>query len=276
MHKPHIFEYSDMILYCQDNFKWQKTQNVLFSLRNSCTNLSRCSPTLLSLVLQRKRKLTGDRVSDFSKLLKLNAREEKYFASCINGNRKVTNVPVCKPKDYSRGNTTNTGLLSSWVNLYVKDSCRLLHFSPNAAKISQLLNGFVSQKQAEKALEFLLRSGFLRRTLAGRIVENNVVDETTDEIPSSQIRSVHKKALQIAAQLLDSVPTSRREASTVLLPLNERSFQELKKKLKEWAEDVAEFAEEHAEDNEVLYQFTLNLSPVSVNQKQHNNERGSV
>ena len=47
-----------------------------------------------------------------------------------------------------------------------------------------------------------------------------------------------------------------------VLPLNKASFLELKEILKEFHERVLAFSEDHANDNEGLYQVLINLSPI--------------
>jgi len=119
-----------------------------------------------------------------------------------------------------------------------------------------------SEKRIERSLEYLLREGYLRRTLDGRVVENEPLTTTSDEKSNERAKSFHSHSLDIAKRAIKFHPMESRQASAVVLALNESSFNDLKEMLKEFYEKVLEFVEEHSDDNEQLYQVIIHLSPV--------------
>ena len=269
--RPSVFSYSDAVAFVGDMLAWKKLHDPQFSLRSATAGLHRCSPTLVTLVLQRKRKLTPDRAKDFAKVLELSPRERAYFEAKVLGaatpeeksdEKPFSNRQATMRRSVTRPRASNH-ILSDWLHPYVKDAARLSGFVPEAQTLFRLLRGISTPQRLSRSLDFLLREGYLRRTLDGKIVENEVLDETTDEIPSKQIRGFHKKALQIAADAIETCPMGEREANTILLPLNRERFLKLKSLIKEWAEETAALAEAYPQDNERLYQLIINLSPVA-------------
>jgi uncharacterized protein (TIGR02147 family) len=192
--------------------------------------------------------------------------EAKHLDQLIADNRGAPLFKNKKPTPPSATSTKNH-ILSDWVNVYVKDAIRLKGFRPDAATVTRILGGVASSNRIKKSFDFLIHEGFFRKNLDGKIVKNDFVTVTTDEIPDKKIRQFHKASLDISKRGLDLYDSTHRQAAATVLPLNKESFEELKSMLKEFQERVTAFAAEHPEDNERLYQVLVHLTPVggSVN-----------
>jgi uncharacterized protein (TIGR02147 family) len=269
--RPSLFTYSDLNQFVADMLQWKKKSDPSFSLRRATAGLGSCSPALVSLVARKKRNLTLDRVQEFSILLDLTPREKNFLRAEIKGGSASvksrhkflpTGKADRKAQKRLRASPSNH-IFSHWTHPYVKDVCRLKGFEPNEKTIFKLFRGHLSERSIQLSLAFLLREGYLRRNLAGQVVENDILTESIDEISSKDIRRFHKNALKIAADSLESCPLEQREASTLLLPLNHERFLFLKNLIKEWSEATASLAEEFPMDDERLYQLTINLCPVA-------------
>jgi len=274
--RPSVFEYRDIPTYLQAMLSWHKATDPCFSIRREATLEQRCSPALVTRVLGGSRKLTVERVPAFSRIFRLTSEERSYLERWV----KLQHAPAAPADDNRRGATQHAAgreldlrpakrrksgqnhLLSDWLNVYVKDACRLKGFRPDPLIIHRLLGGIASSVRIERALRFLLREGFLRRTLDGRIVEADTVVATTDEIPDTKIQAFHLQALEIAKRGIKAHSVAKRKASALVLPLNEENVKELKALLNEFYERLIVFAEDHPNDNEQLYQVILNLCPV--------------
>lgn len=269
--RPSVFAYSDFNQFVADMLKWKKESDPDFSLRSASSGVVGCSPSLISLVASKKRKLTMDRVQGFSKILQLTAREKSYLKSHLmrltqgtkEGSSDQRYAKSAKSIRKSQRASPSNHIFSQWWHPYIKDVSRLKGFEPDAKAIFRLFRGLFSEKNIQSSLAFLLREGYLRRTPLGQVVENDVLTESVDEVSSKEIRRFHKNALKLAALSLDSCPLEQRETSTLLLPLNRERFLLLKSMIKEWAEETASIAEEYPNDNERLYQLTVNLCPVA-------------
>lgn len=228
-----------------------------YSLRRECASLRRCSIALVTLIAQGKRRLAPDRIPELAKALRLTARERQQLARLT---KECDELPCGNALIRQRA---GDALLRPWYHAYLFEAVRLRGFSPEPAKLFTLLRGLVDIPQLRRGLRVLLQCGFLRRTLEGHIVQTELSFETSDEVSSREIRMLHKKSLSVAARLLDEIPLEEREADLIFLTLNREKFAELKRMMKEFAQNVTAFAEENSSDDEVLYQVVLNVSPLS-------------
>ena len=272
--RPSVFEYRDIPTYLQAMLSWHKATDPCFSIRREATIEQRCSPALVTRVLGGSRKLTVERVPAFSRIFRLTSEERSYLERWV----KLQHAPAATDETQRKGahaagreldlrpakrrKSGQNHLLSDWLNVYVKDACRLKGFRPDPLIIHRLLGGIASSVRIERALRFLLREGFLRRTLDGRIVEADTVVATTDEIPDTKIQAFHLQALDIAKRGIKAHSVAKRKAWAMVLPLNEANVKELKELLNEFNERLATFAEEHPNDNEQLYQIVVNMCPI--------------
>lgn len=261
--RPVVFDYTKATDFIVDMFLWRRACDPHFSVRSTFKNAYKCSPALVTQILQSKRKLQPNKVEAFSLALGLNTQESAFLTSlCKRELNIVEHSPPAILSNPISHSAPKNHLLHSWLNVYVKDAVRVLQGAVSVENLSRILGNIVPYSRIERSLQFLLANGFLRRALDGRIVEDETVVVTTDEIPNEKIVAFHRQALKIAERALQLFPTHRRRASAIVLPLNEKSFAELKLILKDFHERLLQFAEERKTDSEALYQVTIHLSPI--------------
>lgn len=239
--------------------RWRRTSGGP-SLRAATAGVRRCSPSLVSQVMTGKRRLTVDRLDAFAKVFGLDGAEKQALRRWIES-EESGKAEERKPRGTRLKNSNH--VFSHWTYPIVKDAVTLRGCNVDSDYIAERLGGVADKTQVERALKFLLREGYLRRTLDGRIVENDAVVSTTDEVPSAAIRAFHRKALEIARDAIPKHPVERRQSATVTIALTEADFRELKQMAKDFYERVLAFAEEHPEPGDELYLFTMHLVPVA-------------
>jgi uncharacterized protein (TIGR02147 family) len=263
--RPVIFDFDSVPAFVSKMLLWRRHVDDDFSIRTQASKLSGCSPALITQVAKGMRRLTRERVEPFSKLLGLTQQETKYLDQWIAYDRRVKplkeNVKktaqeksvMHKPKDH---------ILKYWLNPYVKDVCHLAGFQPDPVTIHRLLGGIAPLAKIARSFDFLLREGFLRHSIDGKVVVNEDLVITSDDIPDKRITSFHKRALDLAKRGLDFYPMRLRRSETFVLTVNEENVDELKGIMTEFMDRVEAFERKHANDNERLYQITLHLTPV--------------
>ena len=258
--KPIIFDYRSMPMYIDEMLKWRKAVEPNFSIRKVVADIDSMSPALVTQLRSGKRRLSRNHLNALEKLLNLNKREKQFFDQCLEVDtpnpRETSRVVVAK----TRGHQNH--LFSDWVHPYVKEAVRLKGFRNDGFSIYHILGGMISLPRIKKSLSFLLKEGFLRKNQNGNIVQNSEYDMSSDEVPNAKIRQFHKQALKIAGESLSTFPVSRREAYTLVLPLNQDNAAELKLLLKEFRDRLVTFVEQHDKDNGQLYQVVLNFCPL--------------
>ena len=262
--RPLISQFTDPVDYVKAMIDFLKKSDPSFSVYSATKNLRRISPSLVTLILKRKRKITFDRVEELTKLLRLNAQEKNYFRNWIDRKERGTadeNIAPPKITGQQRRETT-AHILTDWLNLYVKDLFQIPEVQKNPDLIYQHLSTTANKKRVDRAIEFLLREGYLRKTLDGKIVIETNLTVTDPKLPSQKIRNFHKAALQIAKSSMDLYTPQERFANTLILPLNEESYRGLQNLIEEFAEKLKDFAEQNQDVGDRLYQLIINLSPT--------------
>ncbi|MGZ3748107.1 MAG: TIGR02147 family protein [Pseudobdellovibrionaceae bacterium] len=266
LHRPNILDFEDPVDFVKAMIDFRKNTEKKFSVLSATSALRKISPTLISLILSRKRKITMDRMEEFSKLLRLNVQEKIYFKNWIEQEGK-RDKNTLSTSNHNRQNQhqrkeVGTSLLSDWINVYVKDCFQLPKVQERPELVHRYLASYADQKRVEKSLQFLLKEGHLRRTLEGKIVVESNLAVADPQVPNKKIRQFHKGALGIAKTALELFPPEERLANTLVIPLNEKSYGELLELIYEFSEKLQTFAAQNQEKGDRLYQLILNLSPA--------------
>ncbi len=265
MDRPTISTYRDLASYMADMLAFRKHHERHFSVLRATKELRRVSPALVSLMLKGQRKITLDRADELAKLLALTPHEKQYFKDWIarnNGEQSAQPAPSLGEQHSTvRRKATSSHILSDWINVYVKDAFQLRRIKQNPKAVYAALAGIASQKRIDKAINFLLRAGYLRKDLGGKIVEDTPLHVVDQRIPDQKVREFHKGAIKTALHALDQYPAQQRYANALLVPLDKDGYQELTHLIDEIAEKLQKFAETR-KDGDGLYQVIINLSPT--------------
>lgn len=242
--------------------RWRKQSDPRFSIRKATAKQSGCSPALVTQVIKGKRRLTRDRVPQFAAILALKKHEELFLDRWVVEHLQPKRLDAVDTKMERRRSSPQNHLLSDWLNVYVKDLCGLKGSRADVAAIHRALSGVATPKHIERSLKFLLKHGYLRRTIAGGLIKNELLTQSTDGPPSEKIRKFHKRSLEIARRGIDIYPPDRRRASALVMSLTDDKVEELRELLKEFYERLMEFTEKNSEDSGKLHQVLLHLTPI--------------
>jgi len=266
--RPVIYDYENPVTFIRDMIAFRKNTEASFSVLKATGKLRKLSPALVSLIIKGKRRMAYDRAEEMAVLCGLKGREKHYFIEWIKKleSQSGESFEASRPSHSGRSRKqASENLLRDWLNVYVKDSVRLckgLDKSSQKEELIRILGGIASESRIEKSLLFLLREGYLRITQDGKMVEDTPLTTAGDGLTRSYVRKFHKRALMIAKEAIDTYDTNERYANSLILPLNQDSYEELTGILRDFAEKLKIFCESHAEDSERLYQITVNLSPT--------------
>lgn len=244
-----------------------KIERPHFSIRNECLKLRKVSPTLVSLMLQGKRKVSLDRVDELSLLLKLSPSEKQAFKNLVESEIPTTkNTKAIKDKsilkDVKKRNEVSDSILNNFLNMYVKDAFQIKDLQENPELIYKKLAFLADEKSIRKSIHFLLREGYLRKTLNNKIVLDQPLSVKEPKEAHLLVRKFHKKALKLATVGLDLVPPEKRLANTFIVPLDQTTYFEMLDIIRTFTDQLKTFCESRALEGENLYQLTLHLTPT--------------
>ena len=263
MPRPIITNYRELVAYLADMLAFLKSEDVHFSILKASKSLRKISPTLVSLILKEKRRLTLDRVDEFAKMLQLTPHERKYLKDWVGrleGIGPAQQLPL-NPSSLGKRKITSSHLLSDWINVYVKDAFQLSRISQNPDEIYSALGGIASRKRIEQSIKFLLKHGYLRTTIEGHVVPETPLHSIDPKIPNTHVRKFHKAALTNARDAIDQQDPAKRYANAMVITLNEATYKKITELIAEQAEELQSFAE-GLSDGDQLYQLVINLSPT--------------
>lgn len=262
--RPEIFNYHDVVEYIDEMIKYRKKAEPSFSILKASAHLRKVSPTLVSLIIRKKRKVTLDRADEFCKLLNLNSSEKLYFKNWIENleNPKVTTEKIKNYHPTSNRKDVSTHILNDWINVYVKDLFQLTPIRKKPESVQKHLAHIASPKRIDNSLQFLIREGYLKTNQSGEIVVDTNLTVADPRVSSQKIKKFHKGALSLAKSAIDMYPPSERIANTLIIPLNEKSYSQLNDLIEEFANKLKDFAAQNHEEGDRLFQLLVNLSPV--------------
>ncbi len=263
--RPDITQYSEPSRFIRDMVTYRKSCERGFSVSGQTHTLDRLSPALVSLVARGKRKLSFDRIDDFSKLLKLTAQERAQLRNWARRQSKRdsrSDEPVSSQVPSSEVQDLPLSFLSDWIHAYVKDLFEIPAVQTQPSLIFRYLGFVATEKRITRALQFLLHQGYLRKKMNGSIVPEFNLAIADPKVSSRQIRRFHQGALSVARHALRHYGPNERIANTLVIPLNKDGYDELSSLIDDFAEKLKDFASKKQRPATRLYQLIINLSPV--------------
>lgn len=272
LEKPVLSEFPDPADFVAAMLSYLKETEEGYSVLSATKNLRHLSPSLVSLVIKKKRKLSLDRLDDFAKLLRLDAVEKMHLKKILlqkeNGgdslpekSRHLRNTDSVQRKEAS------VHLLNDWINPYVKDCFHFASFQSRPDLVVNHLSMLASPQRINRAIDFLLKQGHLRCLIDGRIVVETHLTITESPLPNKKIRNFHRHALRHAEKSLELFSIHERLANTLLMPLDEERYQDLLNLISDFNEKAMKIADQEISPESRLYQLIINLSPVGGKSK---------
>jgi uncharacterized protein (TIGR02147 family) len=261
--RPQIHTYEKAETFLRDMILFRKKTQKSFSVMGATATLRKVSPSLVTLILQNKRKITLDRADEFCKLMNLTSSEKLIFKNMLSGESGVNDIKNgVQPERSKNKKETSVTLLNDWLNVYVKDSFRVQSIQNNPSLLYKELGSIASKKRIDQSLRFLLAQGYLRKNENGQIVIETSLSFNETPPAGPKVRAFHKAALSIAKQNIDLFFPHERFANTLVLDLTPERYQELVSMIQEFSKALQDFSAVEKNYGDRLYQVLINLSPT--------------
>ncbi|MFS4460700.1 TIGR02147 family protein [Bdellovibrio sp. HCB2-146] len=257
--RPVVFDYAVPVEFLKALLTYHKATSS-FSLRQRTAKAQTLSQALVSQILNGRRQLTRDNFPPLAAILKLTKIEQDYIEKQLLG--VTPKVRDEEKNEVAAKREPKNHLLVDWLNPYVKDLVNLRGFDLEPTHLHRMLSGIASPERIKKTTDFLLREGFWRRTPEGKIVPEEAAVTTSNGIPNENIRTFHKKALEIAQRGISALPTHRRKASTVLVSVDKNKMDELRSLVDSFQQQLLDFVEKNPDGKDNLVQVAIHLTPI--------------
>jgi uncharacterized protein (TIGR02147 family) len=274
-----LSSYLDFRQFLKDWYAEQKRINPRYSHRLFARKAGLTSTGFFSEVLAGKRRLTQAAALRFSRALRLNAQDQAGFECLVAFNQAKT----MEERNHHFGRLmgmrgAKVDIVGSeryefyrhWRNAAIREliNCRPVRATrkEDFAALGQSLEPPLSASQARKAVELLIRLGFVVRDADGRLRQSTPLISTGDLSAASptalDVDNFQMAMLDLARRALDKLPRAERDFSTLTLSLSAEGEASAKAEIAALRKRLMALAERDRKADRVR-QFNFQSFPLS-------------
>jgi uncharacterized protein (TIGR02147 family) len=277
---PRPFGYYDYREFLRDLFEFRKSRDAGFSHRKFLAAAQIPGSGYLVRILKSSRKLNRKYVPHFCRALGLSGREEKYFTALVDyGNEKrheakhvllkeLLKMRAAEP-EYSLRDT-RLKFFRRWYYPVVRELISLIEFRGDFNQMARMIVPPITSVQAENAVKFLEKNGFVSRDGDGRYGLSEAFVTSGDAVNSTVLDQYHRANLALNCEALDLVPPDLRSASSLTLTLSEANFDRVRKEIRDFRAHLLAIAKEDPNPERVFHIGFLALSRSKKKKDGHN------
>ncbi len=235
-----------------ESFSARKSHNAAFSLRAFSKKIG-VSSGALSEILHNKRRVTKETAKKI--LLALNyslVQAENFLEEKKALGRK-------SERTFQDLSFDQYQVLASWHYLALLNLLELPEEKHSASHLAKRLN--LTPKKIEELLERLLRLEMIEK-INSRYLRTFVRYQTSEDIAHSAIKKYHYDTLELSENALRKIPVELRDFSSILLKINPKNIEKLKKMIREFQDEVCDLIEN--DDPQEIYHMNVHLYPVTT------------
>jgi uncharacterized protein (TIGR02147 family) len=267
---PDIFQYIDYRMYLAEAFNAKKKAVRGFSYRTFAARAA-ASPSLLKDVIQGRRNLTVPVAEKFGSALGLDGKARLYLAMMAEfGNAKRAKeknaafeqlVRLRRQAKLTIVDASQHAFWSQWHHPVIRELVTVQGFQEDPNWISEHVTPRISPSQAKQSIDLLLKWGFLRRNLRGRLVHSDPAFTTEYESPGMVVRQFNQEMIALGMTAPDRFPPARREISGLTLGLSETSYERIKERIRSFKEEILDLILEDKAPTRLVCQLNVQLFP---------------
>ncbi|HEX3018738.1 MAG TPA: TIGR02147 family protein [Chitinispirillaceae bacterium] len=262
--KVDIFNFFDYCEYLQAVYNWRKEHEDGFSHRRFSRDAGITSPNYLLRVLKGERTLSEEYSKKFCEALGLQKNEARYFSTLVlfnnetEVNRKEALLRSLLSLRYRRGlhriSDKKLQFFSKWYYPVIRELATILNFKNDYNLLARNCIPRITAQQAENAVNYLLKNGFLKTDESGNLLRTDPVISSGDEVSSTILRNYHKQTLTQSIEALDSIEKENRDISSLTLCVSRKTYSAIKKEIQDFRKRLLQIANE--DDNPELVCIT--------------------
>jgi uncharacterized protein (TIGR02147 family) len=251
-----IHNYFDYREYLQAEYLLRKRRDKGFSHRLFSREAGISSPNYLLRVLKGERSLGNGYIGKFCKALGLTRGESQYFKTLVQFNtekeinKKESLLRTLLSLRYRRGilrmDDKKLQFFGKWYYPVIRELAVILDCKSDFNLLARECVPRITAQQAENALSYLLKTGFLKQNADGAYVRTEPVISSGDEVRSTVLRNYHRQTLAQSMDALDTIDTENRDISSVTLSVSQKTYAVIKKEIQDFRKRLLALAREDA------------------------------
>jgi uncharacterized protein (TIGR02147 family) len=282
MKESAIYQYSDPREILVFLYQQKKNHNALFSLRAWSKKLGFRNPSLLSDIMNGKRRVTNEFALKISDSLELTTDEKRYFEALVfranaksDEERSFFQAALEKFRPQDRGHFFDLGQnpqISHWYYGVLDEMPALQDFKQDYQYLAKRLGPEITPQTIEIALKELLRLGMLKEDDRGNIYrpQKNLYrpqsDEDKPEAP--MLRSFRRRFIEKAVSAMEEQPVRESVFKVYNMPIKMKDFPKIRMYL---LEDVVDHLTDYEVSKNADEVYCLNLQYFRITQKTERN-----
>ncbi len=271
---PDLYSYLDYRRYLDDWFRARKAANPRYSHRLFARKAGHKNPSLLLLVVQRKRNLSPTNVEGFTRALGLTGDEARFFSRLVQLDQAATQAEQNEAWGYISASRrfrearqlegAGFEIISRWYVSAIHELARRDDFEPDPAWIARSLRPKITVAQARRGLELLTDVGMLQEGPGGRVSPRDVSLVTPHEVAGLAARNYHDGMLELARGSIAAFPREQRHLCAVTVCIPRSLVPKLKREFDAFQERLLDLCDGAEDAPEQVYQAQLALFPLSA------------
>lgn len=273
--KPCVLSYDNYRSYLKNWYEWMKATKHGFSYRAFSRWANFSSPNHLQLIIQGKRNITSSTIEIFTKLLKLNRRETKYFELLVRLNQAAS--PEEKGKTLQemsifykkfKNNLPHTQIeyLSKWFYSVLRELLTVKGVRFERHFLAKKIGRGVTPRQIDEAIDKLLEIGLISKGPDGKFKQNDVTLTTGPETQEAAAYLYHNQMLFLAIEALKKQKPTERNFSGITLACSKADIPEISEIITDCRHRILGYLEDKCKkENEDVYQLNIQLFRLTQN-----------
>ncbi len=275
-----IFNYLDYREYLSDFYQAKKDEHSFFSYRLLSQRAGFKSPNFIKLVTTGKRNLSKDSVFKVAKALKLNKGETEYFENLIFFNQSSTleekNYYLSKLMKYRKKiepykiEESHYRYYSDWFNPVIRELAVSMDFKDNYSELAKAVVPSITETEAEKSVNLLLKMGFIEKRDEGGYVKTQKTITTGPQVKSVAVANYHKEMMNLASESIGRFSSEERDVTSLTVNVSDETSEIIKKRISELRREILSLADSDDNAGRVM-QVNFQVFPLS---ERYNNREG--
>jgi uncharacterized protein (TIGR02147 family) len=267
-----IFEYDNYRSYLKDLYLNAKSKDRKFSFQYFANIFEFSSTSFFKHVIDGHRNLSEESVDRITKALKLNKEESLHFRNLVHFNQAKTteeketySLEILRSRTYRKIHPLKESqfqYLLNWYYVVVRELINLPGFKEDPEWIAANTLPAITPKQAQEALDELIKLGMLVRNENGKLVQSDTIVATADEVTSAMVARFHREFMKKASESIDLIPRENRDISSVTFRVSATTAKKFKERIQKFRKELAEEASRDP-DPQAIFQLNLQLFPVT-------------
>jgi uncharacterized protein (TIGR02147 family) len=272
-----IFTYIDYREFLEDFYDEQKAINKAFSFQYFANKAGFKSKSFIKLVIDGKKNLTSDSIQKLNNILKLNEKAFSYFCDLVafNQTRSIQerNFYFEKLTQYNKRSVARTvihdhyEIYSKWYYNTLRELVAAFDFKGDFELLGKRLKPAISARKAREAIKLLVKLGFIEKK-GDRYFQCDPLITTGDEVRSLAISNFHIQNLGLAMNSIDTVKSSDRDISCLVMGLSNEGFKRVKDEIQQFRKKLLAIAVSQKTIDRVYH---LNFQAIPVSEAIHEN-----